>query len=214
MSNHCSKMIQHLRRAEEVVLYAYLPELNAADLRETSVFLAKEYADESMEYPFETPVYDGDAAVWAAKVVFNAAQLLLYREQRAEDIAPLFEEFTGKKTAGAMLSADLTLRFLPDILEKVKTIDQEDVLNTLLENILTTWHYSGIRYRLDAGDLKLDAISGNACLFQLYINRIIAYQNITLARVPVLQEGVKAALGDYGTAFWKTFYNEIYEPNR
>jgi hypothetical protein len=214
MSNFFATMIQHLRQFEEVVLYAYLPQIRDFDLREADALLAKEYAMEALEYPSEVPAYDAKAAIWAAKVVFNAAQLLLYREQAVKDILPLFGAYTGRKTPGAILSADLTLRFLPDILEKIKAIDEEDVLNSLLENVLQTWHYSGIQYNLDPAGLSLTGITDNPCMFQMYINRIIACQNLRLARIPVLQEGVRAAMGNYGATFWKTFYTELYEPNR
>ncbi len=217
MSGLFTKMIKHLRQSEEVVLYAFLPVLQPADEAEVLFFLETDYAEESVEYPFEAPDFDREAASWAARVVFHAAQLLLYREQQVVEIAPLFAAYSGKMSPGAVLSADLMLRFLPDILLKIKAIDQQDPVAGWLEDILRQWHYSGVRYHREIPETGLDWVTGDSCVYQMYINRIITYQNLHLARMPVFQEGVRASLGTYGSAFWKNFYNEIqlsHEPER
>ena len=102
-----------------------------------------------------------------------------------------------------ILSADLTLRFLPIVLQQADDIDPEDPLIELIEQVLTLWHYSSIGYLLKEEDLDFESILKNPCLLQLYTNRVIEKKADDLAQKPQLQKHIKASLGDYKELLWR-----------
>ncbi len=166
-------------------------------------FLASEYEKECLEYPFIPPGYDGKAALWAAQIVFFASQLLLYRRNKDSEITSILPDYPEEITPGAILSADLCLRFLPEISRKAKEIDTDDALVAVLETHLQTWHYSGIGYPLKNDVLSFDIIFSDKCLKQVYINRIIEQKSVLLAGIPLLKREVMASMGNFGHYFWK-----------
>ncbi|MES2132533.1 MAG: hypothetical protein V4506_09290 [Bacteroidota bacterium] len=207
-TNYFLNMIQHLRQYEEVMLYGHVLIMNDADCKEVIEFLKNEYQTEITEYPYHAPPFNDDAALWAAKTIYLAAQLLLYRENKPEDLDALFPEHIMTTDASAILSADLCLRFLPDAINELKIIDSMDPLIPLLENILLQWHFSGINYPLETEKLNQEITGTNDCLKQLYINRIIEYKKIHLARHPVFKEWISANMGIFTQEFWNEFQLE------
>ncbi len=139
------------------------------------------------------------AALWGAQTIYVAAQLMLYRETKPADLETLLPSFTGEVLA----SADLTLRFLPDIITHLTLIDPEDTLIELLEKHLYVWHFSGIWYPLETENLNFKAVSANPCLHQMYSNRVIAAKKAQLANHPALKERVNAAMGIFAADFWR-----------
>ncbi len=192
-----------LRNSEEIILYAYDSLIPSAEHTLAIDFLAIEYENECLGYPGVPPAFDTNAALWSAQTVYKAAQLLLYRKDKEADLPLLLPPFTEPITPGAMLSADLCLRFLPDVLQMAKNIDADDLLVTLLTTFLQQWHYSAIGYKLHVAEDDFDIIINNFCLRQLYIDRVIARKDQQAALQPVLAPFVKAALGHYQPHFWK-----------
>ena len=187
--------IQHLRRHEEVLLHGQLEPALKEDTGELAAFLAEEYAAESLNYPYTPPTFDAAAALWGAKTLYTAAQLLLNRQHGEQDLPGLLPPFPHPLTEGAILSADLTLRFLPAVIDRLQRIDPEDVLIPVLENKLVTWHYSGIGHSLPVEKLNFELLSGMFCLRQLYIDRVIELKNKALAAHEALSDSVKASMG-------------------
>jgi len=207
--NYFLNTICHLRNHEEMLIYDRFISLTPKEEQGVGDFLREEYILESLNYPYNPPVFEQEAAIWAARVVFNASQLLLSREKGEQDMALLLSVYGGVITAAAVLSADICLRFLPDVIGKAKEIDPDDPLVLLLEDILRKWHYSAVGYfRLreepeweEFFDWQL-VISSN-CLRQLYIDRVIERRAGPLANVPALRSGILAAMGDHQNFFWK-----------
>lgn len=206
-------MIRHLREEEEVCLYRQVLDLGKEEMEEIVHYLAKEYELERKEYPFKAPTFDQEAALWGAMTIYKSAQLLLYRAHKAKDLQQLIPPYPGLIDAGAMLSADLCLRFLPDIVHELEGIDIEDELLPILLQLLQVWHYSAIARPSDAVE-KLDfiPITSNDCLLQLYCNRVIEYKNLNLAKQPTLQGRIAANLGDFKQQFWNSFLSTL-KPN-
>jgi hypothetical protein len=206
--NYFLNMVQHLRQHEEIMLFGNIVKIDDNDAAEVAVYLQEEYRKESQEYPYTAPPFDVAAALWAAKTMNMAAQLLLFRENKPEDLNSLFPPYENELTASALLSADLCLRFLPDTVRELKLIDSMDSLIQLLENILATWHYSGVGYTLDKEQLTFETVASDPCMRQLYINRIIYYKNIQLAKHPVFRDRISADMGIFANDFWKEFQLE------
>jgi len=203
--NYFAQMIKCLRQQEEIILYGNILVVNEAEVEDVNDFLKKEYSREILSYPYTAPEYHPDAALWAAKTVYIAAQLMLYRENKESDLEMLLPDFPGDSNEGDILSADLCLRFLPDMLIQLKLIDSSDPLIEVLEAKLSQWHYSGIKYQLNVDELSMNNIFSAPCLRQLYINRIIDYKRIPLAMHAPCKKWVLANIGDYGNEYWNEF---------
>jgi hypothetical protein len=211
--NYFLSTISHLREQEEMLIYDRCTSTTTKEEKAVADLLGKEYAKEVMNFPGIAPSFEREAAVWAARVVFNASQLLLSREQDAPDIVKLLPPYSGAMTPAAILSADLCLRCLPDIIEKAREINPDDPLIGLLEHLLRDWHYSGIGYSWlpegsgeakDTGDLfDFSPILADDCLRLLYIDRVIERRVTALANLPELRAGILAVMGDHNTSFWK-----------
>jgi hypothetical protein len=195
------------------MLYGNILEVSETEDQEAIAYLAKEYENESLNYPFTAPRFDTQAALWAAKTVYVATQLMLYRENKESDLESLLPAYAPEMTPSAIVSADLLLRFLPDIIGHLKAIDPEDKLIEVLEKRLAAWHFSGVKYALPVNDLHFDVILSNPCLYQLYMDRVIENKSLPLARHPSLKEGVKASLGMYAGVYWNEFQQSITVEN-
>ncbi len=198
-------MIKTLRESEEVTLYYKNISSDPEEDQRVVDFLQAEYETEQAEYPGTSPEFDGVAALMAAKIVYVAAQLILFREQKEEALHDLFPADYTPTAPGSILSADLCLRFLPEMLKNLKAIDSEDLLIELLETRLKKWHYSSVHYPLRIEELDFNEAYENACLLHLYCDRIIRYKNLPLALTPFFKNRVQAQMGLYGKEFWSEF---------
>ena len=197
-------MLLHLHQHEEVLLYSNILDISVDEQQAVIQYLGQYYEQETLDYPHTAPHFDGDAALWAAHTLYMANQLLLFRENKREDLAKILPPYTYELTPSAILSADLTLRFLPDVIKQLAEIDPEDVLIPILEGHLCAWHYSRINYELEM-NLAFANIQKNDCLMQLYTNRIIRYKRKDLAFQEIFYPQVKASLGMHAGHFWKDF---------
>lgn len=205
MDSYFLLMLKNLRQNEEILLYANILAIDESDSNNALDFLENEYKKESIGFPYTAPTFNKESALWAAKAIYIAAQLMLYRENKSVELSKLLPDYNGEINASSILSADLCFRFLPDIIMQLKIIDADDALISILENYVAKWHYSGINYKLEVHQLDFSNITSNQCLQQLYINRIIEHKNILLAKHPACITLVKASLGNFEQEFWSDF---------
>lgn len=202
-SNYFLDTISLLRNTEEMLLFQSIPSIPDEAAGDVMLFLETEYDNERLEYPYVPPSFDAAAALWAAKTVYHAAQLILYRMHKEEALADLLPAYQGTITPSAILSADLCLRFIKVLLVQIKRIDPEDTIIAHLETHLVRWHYSGIGYPMPEEQLQWDIIHSDPCLKQLYIDRIIQTKDKHLATLPALRADVLASMGDFIHHYWK-----------
>jgi hypothetical protein len=205
---HFSQMIERLRQHEEVLLYANHLSIAEADEKASVQFLKNEYERESVNFPHTLPKFDAGAAIWAANVIYLSSQLLLYREQRGEDIPSLFPAFPGAKNSGAMLSADLCLRFLPDLIEELQHIDVTDKLIGVLHEIIYQWPFSAILMKESFEKTDFTVLMADPCLHQLSADRITAKRKIHLAQLPEFKSLIASNLSIYKQDIWPEFMAE------
>lgn len=194
--------ISQIRLQEKVVLYDKMLDISPVDAALVTEYLAAEYAEEVLEYPFSAPEFEEAAALWAAKTLYFACQFMLHRDLDKKDLAQLFTDCPTAISPAAIASVDLCLRFLPDVIHHCRAIAPEDIMIPLLEYQLQQWHYSGVGYPLEFELLDFSPILAHDCIRQLYINRIIKKKAHPLAEMPVWKDWVKGALGMYATTFW------------
>jgi MoxR-vWA-beta-propeller ternary system domain bpX4 len=202
MENHFLQTIKHLRDYEEVMLYGNLLQVSEEHQQETVDYLSNEYKREALNYPGKAPLFDSYAALWSARTIYIGSQLLLYRENKEADIEMLLPAFEKEISASTMLSADLLLRFLPDLVTHLKVLDPSDKLVAILEIHLRTWHYSGVAYPLPVEELDFTFITSDQCLQQLYVDRVIENKRISFVTQSPLGEAVKASLGNFAGILW------------
>jgi MoxR-vWA-beta-propeller ternary system domain bpX4 len=205
MSKYFYDTICQLRLQEELILYNRLVDFKLEEEFLVREFLQTEYESENINYPFCAPQYNDGAALWGAKFVYTVSQLILYRKNKTEELTQILPQYDGEINASSILSADLCLRFLPQLLQDTKYIDPDDVLISLVENVLSHWPFSSIGYKMDMEKVDLAIILENACLQQMYVDRVISKKDLYTASLPVVNEKIKETLGIYAQEFWREF---------
>lgn len=209
LSNPFYRMIDRLMGANELVLFGRINDVSEAQSVAVVDLLNKRYVNEAVGYPFVAPTFDKEAATWSSKVLFHAAQLMMYREHEAESLTQLVPRYTRDKTASTILTADISLRFIPKILEKLEEINIEDELIPILKNLMKEWHYSGLLSDVDLEKPEFDDAFADPCLMQLYADRVISQRKLQIARLEKVNPLVKLALGNHIDYFWKEFNEDI-----
>ena len=194
--------LHDLLRTGHLTLHGRLPAVPVEELVAGLELLREAYEREAAGYPGTPPEYDLAAAAWSAKTLFHAAQLLLYRTHDAAALTDLFPPFEHARTPGAILTADLCLRYLPSLLRQLELLDVEDELIPVLRRILTRWHYSGLLLYAPFPDADLTPILADDCLARCYVDRVIATQNMDMGARPELQGNLRGAMGNHASAYW------------
>ncbi len=208
--NRFLNMIKTLREEEEVILHENILTFKDGEHELVIEYLRNQYDIEGNNYPHQKPPFHEQAALWGAQMAYIAAQLILYRKNEETELKGLFPEFKQELTPPIILSADLCLRFIPIMIRQLKVFDQEDHLIEVLEKIIQHWHYSGISYLESAEQLSIVKYN-DACLMQLYANRIIRYKNTTLAKHEVFSPWVNSSMGMHHQMFWPELELESHE---
>lgn len=195
--------LYHLRTIEQIILYNKTMKISEAESKDVVSFLESEFDRESLNYPFEVPKFNANAALWASKIVYFSAQLLLYRENKVTELADFLPNYTDTIDASAILSADICLRFLPQINDELKRIDSEDAILPILNHHLQQFHFSAVGFDIDIETLDYQIIFSNTCLKQLFLDRVVAKKDYKLAEKPEINALLLANFGDYKKEFWK-----------
>lgn len=201
-----------LRTSEHIILYDKILKITAEEEKEVTEFLKDEYDKEVLNYPFKAPAFEPDAALWAAKVLYFSIQLLINRADTHKEIPALLVPYKGSVTAATMLSADLCLRFLPQVVSELKRIDADDEIIPILDHFMKQFFYSNIGFTEEAM-IPAIQLPADHCFNQLLLNRVVEQQDLKVAQVPAIHKMLQANFGDYSTLFWKDF-NTITILNR
>jgi hypothetical protein len=136
-------------------------------------------------------------------VLYHSAQLYLIRKNTAKDLSKLISDFKGKRNVSALLSADLSLRFLPQILAALQTADSKDPLIPMLEGILKNFHYSGVGFEVSLENINWEEELKDATYRKLYLERIVERKAYSLAEIPHINQLLIAEFGMYKDEFWR-----------
>ena len=180
-----------------------MQEISLKEETEAGDYFETEFEKERLEFLSDQLVCDKTTAVWASKVLYHSAQLYLIRENTAKDLENLIPRFQGTKNVSSILSADLSLRFLPEVVTALNSVDPEDTLITLLEDILTEFHYSGIGYDLHLKHVNWEEELKDKTYRKLYLERIVDKRDYKLAEIPFINKLLIAEFGMHKDAFWR-----------
>ncbi|WP_374463407.1 hypothetical protein [Chryseobacterium sp.] len=192
-----------LRKEECITLFSGLQQISPQEEAEAGDYFETEFEKERLEFLSDRLICNKEASVWAAKVLYHSAQLYLIRENTEKNIEKLIPAFKGTRDISSILSADLSLRFLPQVIIALNTVDPEDPLIAMLENILTEFHYSGIGYDLDLKNVNWKEELTDNTYRKLYLERIVEKRDYKLAEIPFINKLLTAEFGMHKDAFWR-----------
>jgi hypothetical protein len=196
-----------LRKDECITIFSDLKEISKKEEEDAADYFETEFEKERLEFLSDQIDCDKETAVWAAKILYYSAQLYLIRENTAKDLNKLIPKFKGTKNVTSILSADLSLRFLPQTILALQNADSEDPLIKMLESILQQFHYSGIGYDLDLGKINWEEELKDKTYRKLYLERIVEKKAYPLAEIPYINQLLIAEFGMHKDVFWRELKN-------
>jgi len=192
-----------LRKEECITIFADVKQISTKEELEAAEYFETEFEKERLEFLSDQISFDREAAIWAAKILYYSVQLYLVRTNTEKDLTKLIPDFKGNLSLSARLSADLSLRFLPQIVVALKNVDADDSLIPLLENSLKKFHYSGVELDLELENLNWEEELKDTTYRKLYLERIVKNKVYRLAEIPYINRLLTAEFGWYKNVFWK-----------
>ena len=118
-----------------------------------------------------------EVACAAAEVLRQASWAVVNRDERVADMERRLAFGRVPEGPGDHLSADLVLRFLPQVYRRARAIDPIDPLVAMLAKVLRDWPLSGVLADLDAPPAHPEALAfgGHSGLQLLYAERLAGH---------------------------------------
>jgi hypothetical protein len=135
------------------------------------------------------------AARWAATVFYRICQFTVFRDLDEETISrALATRCPAGDPPSVHYSVDLTFRFLPDAVKLARGASAEDPLLRHLMRLANEWPLSSVGI---AGMEKFEISSwiNDPSLRGLYVDRVIAYREVSRINDPLVRQAVEQALG-------------------
>lgn len=192
-----------LRNNGHITIFAAIQDIPAKEEQDVAGYLESEFEKERLEFLSEQIKYNSETAVWAAKVLYRSAQLYLRRKDTDKNLDKLIPPFTSKTDVSAILSADLSLRFLPQIISALKDADSEDPLIKMLGAIVTQFHYSAVGSDLEFDKINWEEELQDKTYRKLYLERIVEKKAYKLAEIPYINQLLIAEFGMHKDVFWR-----------
>jgi hypothetical protein len=147
----------------------------------------------------DTPALLHDVAIWSLGMIENACRFLAYREFEGEDIAAVMNiNCPDSASPEACYSADLFLRYLPDVIKLARGMGQADPLVKHLVTLAAQWPLSSVGVAgLSCEAKEVEAFIGHPSLRQLYLDRIAASGDVSRLGVAAVRRDMRAAIGNY-----------------
>lgn len=149
------------------------------------------------ELAFDAPALVPAAGEWALLLLYRGCQALVHREIEAGAVrAALSRPCPAPPSPGACYSADLALRFLPDLLRLARGIAEDDPLVEGLRTVARAWPLSSVGAG-QLGELDVTPFIDHPSLRRLYADRVIERADLSRPDHPAVREAVRAALGAF-----------------
>ncbi|WP_294331198.1 hypothetical protein [uncultured Chryseobacterium sp.] len=192
-----------LRKEECITIFTDFHEISEKEESDAADYFEAEFEKERLEFLSDQISFDKETAVWAAKILYHSVRLHLIRENTAKDLNRLIPPYSGNRNIPAILSADLSLRFLPQIISALHDADPEDVLMSMLENVLRRFHYSAVGMDLELEPINWQEELKDRTYRKLYLERIVERKSYKLAEIPYINQLLIAEFGLHKDVFWK-----------
>jgi hypothetical protein len=195
------QFIQDIIQQGKVTVDGHVTSFSDEDKQAATQRLHEYYELQKQELTATVPAFDAPAAIWAAGFLYRAVQLVMLRDLGDDVVNKLLTPYDGAVTSEAVLSVDLSFRYLPNLAGLAKGLAPEDVLVKRLHETAVQWPFSSVGMKVE-GDFNIDVILNNACVCRSYIDRIITARDVKRSNNPQVKEYIKEALGDYGHVLW------------
>lgn len=174
------------------------------DERAALVLLNQLYDTDKLEMPYAAPAFEPAAALWAAKFLFYATQLVLLRDLDETVMAQYLQPFPGEQAAGAVYSADLALRHLGSLFKLSSGIAPDDPLVVYLKQTAAAWPFSSVGLSIEP-TVDTGLIVDHPSLKYAYLDRIIAHRDVTRLKGIAEQNTLKEIMGMHQARLWPGF---------
>jgi hypothetical protein len=136
--------------------------------------LAEAFATHALDVAGPPIAFDPQTACEAAELVRQSSWALVSRAESIPDLRRRLS-LSGTPTSPAQhLSADLLLRYLPQIIKRARGLDPTDPLIEILGEILRRWPLSGVLSDIEDGPLVPPEFAAHPGLLLLYAERLAA----------------------------------------
>jgi hypothetical protein len=184
-----------------VVVPRTISPLDEIDIQSSLIILREFYGRDVLTMPGDAPAFHVEAGAWAAKYVFYVSQLILLRDMDEDVMQGYLSPFEGEHSAEATYSADLLLRFLPDLFRLGSGLSPGDPLVANLMQTALSWPYSSIGLKDAAAPIPPEVLN-NSSLKLAYIDRVIVKKDTGRLRGADEKELLKEVLGDHRQLLW------------
>jgi hypothetical protein len=123
--------------------------------------------------------FDVRTATEAADLVRQASWALVDREERPADLKRRLRMTAVPTTPAQHLSADLLLRYLPQLVKRASGLDPTDPLAEFLADVLRRWPLTGALSDIEDAPLAPAEFGGHPGLLLLYAERLTAHDRPT-----------------------------------
>lgn len=195
-----------LWRKGEVTVANDFVDFSAEEMDEASLLLELRHQEDRTHMPGKMPDFHGEAAAWAAITTYRITQLIMLR--KVDDIARWFLPFAQDKTAETIYSADLSLRYIPQLLKLTKALAPDDPLGEKILEVAYSWPYSSVGIGLEK-EVDITKLHAHTSLFQSYIDRIIHHNAKDRATHPNVIQGIRMSLGMFPDDTWSEFFAQV-----
>lgn len=196
-----TSFLQSLYAEGKVMATGELAAFNPGDRKAAEQVLQEFYRADALEMPGRAPDFHAEAALQAATYLYNAVQLIIHRDL---DDAAVEKHLTGlptPKTPEVIYSADLTLRYLPELFFLAKGLSPQDVVVAKLLQTAAQWPFSSVGI-FPEGDYDLKNILAHQSLKYAYADRILAKKDKIRAHHPQMIDLIRERLGAFAPDLW------------
>lgn len=194
-----------LWRKGEVTVANDFVEFSEEELDEASLLLELRHQEDSAHMPGKMPEFHAEAAAWAAVITYRITQLIMLRKVDVDDIPRWLPSFHKEPTPDLIYSADLSLRYIPQLLTLTKALAPDDPLAKEIQEMAQSWPYSSVGIAL-AHEANIEQLYSHTSLFQSYIDRIIHHKAKDRANHPSVIQGIRMSLGMFPDDTWSEFF--------
>ena len=197
--------LQTLFSEGSVTVNGHLSAFDEDDLEDSLQLLRGYYEEDIIHMPSVAPAFSEAATAWAAKHLYLSLQLTVLSDVSTAVINENLKPFDGELTPENIYSADLVLRYVPDVFNLAKGLAPADIMVTKMIETAVQWPFSSVGMQLEQ-DVDDTVILSHPSLRIAYTDRIIKTKDIKRVTNDNIRESVMEALGNYASVLWPDFY--------
>ncbi|MEM6964483.1 MAG: hypothetical protein AAF573_06940 [Bacteroidota bacterium] len=196
-----AKFILNLIEYGDVTVAHKIAPFSTEDEEEAQRTLRFYYEKDTLEMPLQAPNFHEEAATWAARYVYRAIQFLVMRDINEAEIQKYLTPFPNSKTPAIIYSADLTFRYLGDLLNLAKGLAPDDFLVKKIKQTAAEFPLSSVGIPLQ-GEPNLEIVLNHPSLRIAYGDRVIRQKDKKRIENEETKIIVKELLGNHAPTFW------------